>query len=96
MIPCATHSLGIQEDVGVRSTEMNSTSERNPSGRASLSGRTRRNNSTTPAAASTAMTLRMSRVRRAGKMLTRMSVTELPIAPGMKRKGSTAAIATNG
>ena len=96
MIPCAAHSLGSHGDVGPRSSEMNSTSERNPSGRASLSGRIKRKISTTPAAARTAITLRMSRVRRAGKMLTRRSVIALPMADGMKRKGTTAAMATNG
>ncbi len=96
MIPWAAHSLGIHDEVGVRNSEMNSTSERNPSGRANLSGLTRRKTSTTPAAARTAITLRMSRVRRAGKMLTNRSVTAVPIAAGMIRKGATAAIATNG
>jgi len=96
MIPCATHSLGIHDDVGVRSSEMNSTRERNPSGRASLSGRTSLNISTTPAAARTAITLRMSRVLRAGKMFTSRRVTALPIAAGMKRNGIIAASAING
>jgi len=96
MMPCAAHSLGIHEDVGARSSEMNSTRDRNPSGRASLSGRTSRNSNTTPAAARIAMTLRMSRVLRAGKMFTSTSVTALPIAAGMKRNGSIAATVTSG
>ncbi len=96
MIPCAAHSLGIHDDVGARSSAMNSTSERNPSGRASLSGRTSRNSSTTPAAARIAMTLRMSRVLRAGKMFTNRSVTALPSAAGMNRNGNIDATATSG
>ena len=41
-----------------------------------------------PPAVSTAMTLRMSRVRRAGKMFTRSSVVALPSTDGMTRNGT--------
>ena len=81
---------------GVRRTVTKSTSERNPSGRASRSGRTRRNSRTMPPAASTAMTLRMSRVRRAGKTFTSTSVIALPITAGMMRNGTKTAIAMSG
>ena len=70
---------------------MKSTSDRNPSGRASRSGRTRRNSSTMPPAASTAITLRMSRVRRAGKTFTSSSVIALPITVGTMRNGTNVA-----
>ena len=74
-----THSDGRSGDVGVRSTATKSTSDLNFSGLASCSGRTSRNSSTMPAAAATATTLRMSRVRRAGKTFTSTSVIALPI-----------------
>ena len=50
-----------------------------------------RNSSTMPPAASTAMTLRMSRVRRAGNMFTSSSVIALPITAGMMRNGTNTA-----
>ena len=58
----------------MRSTATKSTSDLNFSGLASCSGRTSRKSRTMPAAAGTATTLRMSRVRRAGKTFTSTSV----------------------
>ena len=49
-----------------------------------------------PPAASTAMTLRMSRVRRAGNTFTRMSVIALPMTAGTTRKGRNTAITSSG
>jgi len=48
-----------------------------------------------PPAVITAITLRMSRVRRAGKMFTSSSVVALPSTDGITRKG-TSANAMNG
>jgi hypothetical protein len=96
MIACCAHSLGMNGDVGVRKTAMNSTSDRKPSGRANCSGRTRRNRITTPPAASTAITLRMSRVRRAGNTFTSSSVSAAPITLGMRRNGIITPRARNG
>jgi hypothetical protein len=75
---------------------MKSTSERKPSGRANRSGRTTRNRTTIPAAVRTAITLRMSRVLRAGKTVTRISVIALPITVGMKSIGRKSAPAISG
>jgi hypothetical protein len=55
-----------------------------------------RKSSTMPPAASTAMTLRMSRVRLAGKMFTSSSVTALPITAGTMRKGTNTPITSRG
>ena len=58
-----------------------------PRGAPAAPGRTSRNSSTMPPAASTAITLRMSRVRRAGKTFTSSSVIADPITAGMTRNG---------
>jgi hypothetical protein len=55
-----------------------------------------RNSRTSPPAARTAITLRMSRVRRAGNTRTSRSVTALPTTAGISRKGMKVAIATSG
>ena len=96
IVACCAHSLGSRGDVGVRSTVTKSTSDRNPSGRASRSGRTSRKSSTMPPAVSTEMTLRMSRVRRAGNTFTRISVSELPMTAGITRNGMKTAIEMRG
>ena len=82
-----TQSLGSHGDVGPLSRAMNSTSERKPSGLASCSGLMSRNSRTTPPAARTAITLRMSFVRRAGNRLTSNSVIAEPITVGSRRNG---------
>ncbi len=93
MTASVDHSLGSNGEVGVRSTVMKSSRLWNPSGRAKRSGRMSRNNSTTPPAAAIAITESRSRVRRAGKTLTRINVTALPITAGMIRMGRTTATA---
>ncbi len=88
MIAFVAHSLGRNGDVGVRSTARKSSRLRNPSGRASRSGRMSRSRRIKPAAAPSAMIDRRSRVRRAGKTLTRMSVTALPTTAGSTNIGT--------
>ncbi len=87
------HSLGRYGDVGVWSSVMKSSRLRNPSGRASRSGRMIRNSSTTPPAAPIAITERRSRVRRAGKTFTRIRVMLLPTTAGSANRGTTTAAA---
>ncbi len=82
--------------MGARSTVMKSSRFLKPSGRASCSGRIMRNSRMTPAAAASAMIESRSRVRRAGKTLTRISVAAEPSTAGSTRKGRKAPAATNG
>src|SRR6266550_4604019 len=75
MTACDAHSLGRNGDVGPRRRMRKSSRLRNPSGRASCSGRMTRKRRITPPAAPNAMIDNRSRVRRAGKMFTSTSVT---------------------
>ena len=88
MIDLVAHSLGRNGEVGVRSTVMKSSRLRNPSGRANCSGRIRRKTRITPPAAPSAMIDNRSRVRRAGKTLTRISVTAAPMTAGKSSIGA--------
>ena len=96
MMPLVAHSLGRNGDVGVRSTAMKSSRLRKPSGRARRSGRMMRNNMITPAAAPSAMSDSRSRVRRAGKMLTRINVSADPTTAGRTSSGMIVTIAYSG
>src|ERR1044071_6913949 len=78
MTACDAHSLGKNGDVGPRSRMTKSSRLRNPSGRASCSGRISRKSKITPPAAPSAMMDKRSRVRRAGKTFTRINVTAEP------------------
>ena len=90
MIACEAHSLGRKGDVGPRSRITKSSKFLNPSGRASCSGRINRNRRMTPPAAPNAMIDSKSRVRRAGKMFTRISVTAEPRTAGRMSIGTMA------
>ena len=95
MIVCRAHSLGSNGCSGARNTATKSTRFWNPSGRASCSGPASRTNMARPPTATTVISPRMSRVRRAGKTLTRISVIAEPMTPGMMNKGTSAAAATS-
>jgi hypothetical protein len=92
----AAHSLGRKGLVGPCSSEKYSSRFRNPSGRASCSGRMSRSNRTTPPTAPTATRVSRSRVVRAGKRFTGTRVRMGPRTAGGTREGSRAAPPSRG